>query len=86
MSEANEPDRSGRQGRPIEMPVIGTRWRHKGTGNAYVVTAAVKTEDPDDGEWMDAVGYGHPDAPKLTLWVRTLARFLERFEPVKEEG
>ncbi len=67
----------------IERPPMDSIWRHRGTGNVYVVTDIVRFEDPATGEWIDAVGYHSQDEEDVTLYVRSVPRFMERFEMVK---
>lgn len=66
-----------------EQPPVNSLWRHRGNGKLYAVTDEVRVEHPATGEWIDGVAYQEHDGAMIaTVYVRSLARFGERFERV----
>lgn len=61
----------------------GTEWVHRGTGDRCIVTDLVRVEHPETHLWLDGVEYRSTYDADMRHYVRTLARFLERFERVK---
>jgi len=66
------------------LPDSGDTWRHKKTGKDYHVTDIVQVEHPDTHEWIPGVLYETYSGPLYrTQYVRSMARFLDRFEFVR---
>jgi hypothetical protein len=66
--------------------VAGSHWRHIGTGHVYEVIALAKMDAdcaPVVVYRIDLVQSGAKSAASLSVWVRPLAEFLDRFRAVR---
>ena len=67
-------------------PKDSSKWLHKREGYTATVVflgCAAKVKDAGDAAWQDAVAYARQDDSE-SLFIRSRADFLNRFEPIGE--
>lgn len=58
--------------------VVNRQYIHKTTGNIYEINSFVRSKNPDNGDWYDAILYTRIETGYN--YVRSVENFMENFE------
>lgn len=63
--------------------VVNRQYIHKETGNVYEINAFVRSKNPDNGSWYDAILYTNIKTDYS--YVRSIESFMENFEDYNDK-